>query len=399
MDNKTTNYQTKDELLLKQITDLNLTDQNKYLIDKGFSKLKRNLKVLLNSGNDKEKALAYLNERKGKCIVVKKKRNKNTNWQEKIEEKNFKVQNEFLISKGFTEIRRNFKQLEKFNGEIDKALEALIKREEKNKNKLSKEEKMKKTEEEIKSLGFTAQNELLISKGYTKFKVNLKLLIKVKGDQDLALKSIQQRYDKLELKRKQKKEMTPEEREKKKIDREIKNKLKGELVSFLLTEVKSNTKVLYLDGNNMLFVDDLIRKLCLKKKGKEAEKLISELSQEFCKLFNIEKCVLVFDRTKNIYDVNSNSLKFTVCSASPNFKTSDDALVEWMDGLSAKDNVLVITSDVGLQIRLKEKGVNMIMKTGRWFKIIKQKLGDDKYSQVLNKDNILDKMKECNIEK
>ena len=404
MNTKTTNsQQTKDELLLKEITDLNLTIQNNFLIENGFTKLKRNIKALQKTSFDKEKALAFLNDKKSKKKSGKHDSNelKNKKWQEKIGEKNLKVQNDFLISKGFTSIRKNFKKLEKFNGEKDLALEAMVKHDEKMKNKPSKEEKRKKIEEEIKSLGFTSQNEFLISKGYTKPKANLKVLKKVKGDLEKSLKTILEKYEKRELRRKLKKEMSPEEKQKKKLERETKLKLKSELLPFLLTEVKSNTKILYLDGNNMLFVDDWIRKLCLKHKGKEAENLISQLSQEFCKIFNVEKCILVFDRTNNVYEVNSNSLKFTVCSASPNFKTSDDALVEWTDGLSAKDNVLFITSDVGLQVRLKEKGVKMIMKTGKWFKILKEKLGEEKYNLVINKDTNVEmneiKMKEIQI--
>jgi len=55
-----------------------------------------------------------------------------------------------------------------------------------------------------------------------------------------------------------------------------------------------------------------------------------------------------------------------------------------MGGLSALENVLVVTSDVGLQIRLKEKGVKMIMRPGAWFKVIKSKFGEEKYKQIVS---------------
>jgi len=138
----------------------------------------------------------------------------------------------------------------------------------------------------------------------------------------------------------------------------------------------------------MFFVDGYLRKLCLKGKSKETEKIIADLALELCKLLGIKECILVYDRTKNCYNVNTDSLKFTVCSASPNFKTSDDALVEWMVGLSAPENVLVVTSDKGLQIRLVEKGIKKLMKTGPFFKLLKEKLGEG-YEKILKKDNLL----------
>ena len=381
-----TNYHSKDkdELLLKEIADQNLIAQNQYLVDNGFCKLKRNLKFLLNFEKNQENALAALKE-------------KNTSWknkdenclkklQERIEKMNFQDQNAFLVSKGFQKIRKNFKKLEKFNGDKDKALESLIKQREKcmNMKKRFKEAKDKIFSEEIIKLGYSLQNETLMSKGFTNPRLNLKVLTKSKGDILKALELIQKKCEIRELKSKLRGDVSPDSM-KKRHERENKKNLREEFKTWLLKEVKPNTKIVYLDGNNMFFVNSFIRKLCLNHKTKEAEILIGELAIEFGKIFGIDQLVLLFDTTNNLSRTTIGSLKFSVCSASPNFKTSDDALVDWMDG-SAHDDILIVTSDLGLQIRLKEKGVKMIMKTGCWFKILKDKLGEEIFSKIISKD-------------
>jgi hypothetical protein len=367
-----------------------LTAQNKYLIDQGFTRLKRNLKYLLKFDKDQEKALAALKEKNGKHHHHKKGKyesceEKEKKWQEKLEKSKFQEQHTYLTSKGFTNLRRNFKKLEKFNGDKDKALEALLKREEKYKNRPSKEEKEKNAAEEILKLGYFAQNQALVAKGFTKINRNLKMLIKAAGDVDATLKRVSDKEEKRQLRKKMKEDISPEEKAKKRFERDEKKKLKEELKSWLQSELKAEAKIVYLDGNNMLFVDDKIRKLCLKHKGKQAEKLIADLAMEIGKSLGIEQIVLIFDRTKNVYSQTFGSLKFSVCSASPNFKTSDDALVDWMGGLSASiNNILIVTSDVGLQIRLKEKGVKMIMKSGAWFKVLQAKLGEEVYKKIID---------------
>jgi hypothetical protein len=376
----------------EEIAKLGYSKQNEFLVSKGHTNARFNLKALVEFTGDQDKALEKLikklekgekgdggekwRKHRGGNSEEKKKRN-----QEEIVKLGYSKQHEFLVSKGFTDAKFNLKALIKFNGDQEKALEKVAKKQERGKK--SKEERLKKKEEKIVKLGFSKQHEYLVSKGFTDVKLNLKFLRRSGGDQEKAMKQIQEKSEVKEIKRKRKDEMSPGERDKRKIDRETKKKLKEDLSSFLLNEIKPNTKIIYLDGNNMLFVDNCIRKMCLNNKRALAEKCISDLAVEFAKILGVEQCVLVFDHTKNVSNVNVGSLKFTVCSASPNFKTSDDALVDWMGGLSALENVLVVTSDVGLQIRLKEKGVKMLMKSGAWFKVVKPKLGDEKYAKIV----------------
>jgi len=197
-------------------------------------------------------------------------------------------------------------------------------------------------------------------------------------------------------------EKSPNKKLDKKLDHETRMKLKGEIEPSLLKEIKQGTKTIYLDGNNMLFVDEKLRKLSLNHKRSLAERLIANLATEFGKKNGLENIILIFDKTNNVYSQSFDSLKLSVCSATPNFKTSDDALVDWMGGLSAFDSTLIVTSDVGLQIRLKEKGVQMIMKSGAWFKLVKKTLSEEKYAEIVSladMDTNINEMKNLSINK
>ena len=55
----------------------------------------------------------------------------------------------------------------------------------------------------------------------------------------------------------------------------------------------SNFKTLYLDGNNMLFVDKLIRNLCLKGNRNLADILLIKLSTLFCITTDLEYLYIV----------------------------------------------------------------------------------------------------------
>ena len=400
MENKNSQTLIKEDLVLKEITEQNLTTQNQFLVDNGFKKLKRNLRFLLKYEKNQEKALAALKEKKLSCKTPKNDK-KAKKWQERIEKNGHQEQNAFLISKGYNNIHKNCKKLEKFNGDKEKALEALIRLDEKLKKtkNAEKEKKDKLSIEEIDKLGYSTQNEGLFSKGFTKPKLNLKVLVKTKGIFEAALKLIQKKCEKKMLRKLLKDNISSDSWDKKKLDPEIKQKLTEELKTWVLQEIMPNTKIVYLDGVNIFFTNTNIRNLCLQQKAKEAESIISQLAIEFGKLFGIEQLVLVYDKTNNPSNTEIGSQKFSVCSASPNFKTSEEALVEWIGGLNQLDNVLVVTSDLGLQVKLKDKGVKMIMKTGVWFSIIKTKIGKENYKKIMPKGKIENEMKNLKINK
>ena len=146
---------------------------------------------------------------------------------------------------------------------------------------------------------------------------------------------------------------------------------------------------LYLDGNNMLFVDSFIRKLRLSRKKNEAEDILAKLIRAFSKEKSIAKTILVYDyceKKKPLNDENDLGI-FEVLSASPEFNSSDDALVEWANKInpSEKNKSIFVTSDRGLQKRLEQTGIKKIMGTGVFFKIMKEFLGIEKYNSLLKK--------------
>jgi len=121
---------------------------------------------------------------------------------------------------------------------------------------------------------------------------------------------------------------------------------------------------LYLDGNNMMYVTAPIRSLCLSRSTGKAERALSFIAKAFSSAIGV-KCTLIFDDTKH----PSSSEDFTVRSARPSFKTSDDALV--YDLQNKKEPIsqgcsLYVTSDRELGERLTQAG-GVIYKPKEWF--------------------------------
>ncbi len=123
-----------------EIANNNLIEQNQFLVENGFIKLKQNLKFLLKHNKDQEKALAALLDKKYVKQQFKGKKNEmELPYRKKIEENNLSEQNNFLFNNGFCKSKRNFKKLIKYYGNQELALESLIKNNEK--QLIRKEEK------------------------------------------------------------------------------------------------------------------------------------------------------------------------------------------------------------------------------------------------------------------
>jgi predicted RNA-binding protein with PIN domain len=229
---------------------------------------------------------------------------------------------------------------------------------------------------------------------------------------------IEKKIKKLEQFEKGELKETPEDREKRKLEKKEKRGLKMKKYQKYGTSCKEklekidreklkfemplNTMVLILDGNNMLFADDHIRKLRLKGKKGEAEKKLIQLALEFSISASIQDLTIIFDVTKLSYDCNKDEkgnelvtegivnetnkhIKLRVFSANPNFNNSDDALVTMSANYSKDDlaKMIFVTSDQELLKRLDEKG-SQVMKTGVWFKLAKAKLGEHYDSIFIN---------------
>ena len=235
--------------------------------------------------------------------------------------------------------------------------------------------------ENIKELGFEAQNERLYHLGFTKLSRNLKYLKLYNGDIDQILAHFESK-DKIrkESEREPKKHHEYRKDRKERAPREDSPAL--ELKE--LTEWPAHIRTLYLDGNNMLFVEDAIRKLVLGRKNKLAEQVLAELALEFAKVIGTFNVILIYDSTNQISTQdavaqNGNTIKFSVVSSTPEFTNSDDALVAWSEKLGDKvGECFFVTSDRGLQVRLSQNGVENISKTKRWFNLVRSTIGDEK---------------------
>jgi hypothetical protein len=265
----------------------------------------------------------------------------------------------------------------------------------------------------------------LFNKGFSHVGENLRCLLENDKDKDKALLAVVERNKvKIEKKLKileqfekgERKDYSSDEKEQRRKEKKDKKEQrlleKGERKESgkkeyldkekLQTEVQPDLKTLILDGNNMLFADDDIRKLALKGKRREAEKLLVHLALEYAKAANIDELTVIYDVTKLSFDwsklsssdelvkegiVNETNkhIKLRVSSANPRFTNSDDALVA-MAGELSKDELtrkLFITSDRELMKRLDDVG-SQVMKTGVWFKIARAKLGEQ-YDSILTK--------------
>lgn len=133
-----------------------------------------------------------------------------------------------------------------------------------------------------------------------------------------------------------------------------KQKLQKELIQTLQLNSKAdwpqNVKRVYLDGNNMLFINSKIRSMFINKDTQtEAQKKFATFCFEFTKKMALEKTSLIFDFT----ELKQSEETFEIISAKDcNFETTDDMLVEYAE-IENMEECIFVTSDYGLQKRLK----------------------------------------------
>lgn len=405
--------------------------QNESLVKAGYSNLKKNFKLLRFYNGDIEKVLLHYNHNKQQKYDL---------FLKIIEEKGYAKENLLLMEKGHTQLRRNLKFLIKTQGDVNKILEVYNLKNEGKINKLleiskthgvsddfqdlvSKGNKPKKVikllkfydwdakkarthleskkgrhhlfEEQIKEAGYSEQNKALIEKGFKNLKKNLKLLQTHQGNLEKVLECYQKkskRGDKIQktLARlnftKQYQEIMAKDgtlKPKKVIKSLVKyNGDVKEAVSHLERKqmhkeysVKiwnPHTHVAFLDGNNMLFADDQIRKLYLTNRKKEAEELLIETAKKFGVKKNLDKVVLVFDKgdyppkEEQILLESKKTLAFILMCAKEH-KNADDALVTLAEKEANIHNTIFVTSDRELRRRLIEKGVKLLMSPKNWF--------------------------------
>lgn len=216
--------------------------------------------------------------------------------------------------------------------------------------------------------GFGPQMAFLIAHGFTTPSQNLKYLRRHSGDQQAALE---------ELKGKGKQGV---ERKKKSLEDDMGEAPRKEDRE----EWDEMLKIVFLDGNNLLFIDSTIRTLSLKKQIEKAEACIVKLAEEFAKTVALKKVVVVFDDTR----LPETGLQFDrsiveVRKARPGHRTADDYLVALLPSLGQQDSTGFVTSDRELIQRLGRAGAKNLVRSGKWFSILKAKLGG-KYDEVLS---------------
>jgi len=341
-----------------------------------------------------------------------------------IEEKGLKDQNEFLVKNDFTKLRQNLKILLKVNGDCNKALELLKKK------RLAKEE--------VNYIMGKLESEGLI----TTETVNRKTFDKCdkgeKGDRK-EKKPRRERHkkdkdDKIDIEvidRKDDRDMTY----KTDIDTVNSKKVITILNDKLTNHWSPNFKSLYLDGNNMLFVDKGIRNLCLKGKQLLAHIILVKLSILFSINTELENLYIIFDSTDLYYsnfndgtdiimenmkdmedgkyklteitnmdkadtnnttntsitnnrileefinNLNNQKLKIKVLSAWPKYNIADDFLVD-LSLNEDNQSTLFVSSDKELQGRLFNNGIKYIMGSGGYFNILKKAFTEEKFEHL-----------------
>lgn len=249
---------------------------------------------------------------------------------------------------------------------------------------------------QLKALNFSSQNNFLLSKGYSDLSKNLKYLKRFNGDVDLVMQHYESKkisdLNKVRSSSSSAESVVPNDDETFELDA-ITTPIQPTPTIHILTRPPRNwpksVLFLYLDGNNLLFVESRIRKLCLSNRRLDGERVFSQLVLKFAELLRIKNTKIFFDNTtykeKLTLNLNDYEMHFEVESAKPKFATSDDALVNLAKGHQNLDQTVFVSSDKGLGERLKKKGGKYILRTKAFFDMLRESLGEA-YDDIIRRD-------------
>jgi len=129
-------------------------------------------------------------------------------------------------------------------------------------------------------------------------------------------------------------------------------------------------KRIFVDGNNLMFLTNGLRKLTLQKKFREIENVLASITEHFSENTKIT-AILIFDGTPtNSQKTLPNGSSLTVTSARPEFPTTDQALIHWAkNNPSEVASSVVVTSDRALSGELKVAGLASV-KPAEWLKFV-----------------------------
>eukprot|EP01120_Amphizonella_sp_Union-15-10_P010122 TRINITY_DN39_c0_g1_i1.p1 TRINITY_DN39_c0_g1~~TRINITY_DN39_c0_g1_i1.p1 ORF type:complete len:428 (+),score=92.07 TRINITY_DN39_c0_g1_i1:100-1284(+) len=138
-----------------------------------------------------------------------------------------------------------------------------------------------------------------------------------------------------------------------------------------LKELPDNAKALYLDGNNMIYVDNEGMKVRYRQWRKEAQdSLISACPQILSEFPRLEKLVLVFDRLGK-HAINAPlDPRLEARGLRPGFASADDDLVDLAK--TAPSDSVFVTSDRELIGRLIDSKVKWVMRSKTWVTFAKR---------------------------
>ncbi|CAF1198388.1 unnamed protein product [Rotaria sp. Silwood1] len=124
-------------------------------------------------------------------------------------------------------------------------------------------------------------------------------------------------------------------------------------------------ELVYLDGNNMMFVVHSLRRLCLNRSGKKTERALGEIASAWNEQMHIPYVELIFDSTHQLDQIGT----VKISSAQPKYRTTDDMLVEISrqpENREKNKRTIIVTSDRGLAALLQHEGC-LIVKSYNWF--------------------------------
>jgi len=127
---------------------------------------------------------------------------------------------------------------------------------------------------------------------------------------------------------------------------------------------------IFVDGNNLMFLTNGLRKLTLQKKFRKIENVLASITEHFSEKTKIT-AILIFDGTPtNSQKTLLNGSSMTVTSARPEFPTTDQALIHWAkNNPSEVASSVVVTSDRALSGELKVAGLASV-KPAEWLKFV-----------------------------
>ncbi|CAF0826681.1 unnamed protein product [Rotaria sp. Silwood1] len=126
-----------------------------------------------------------------------------------------------------------------------------------------------------------------------------------------------------------------------------------------------NIEHVYFDGNNMMFVVDCLRRLCLNRAGKKTERALGEIASAWNEQMHIPHVELIFDSTNQVEQIGT----VKVTSAQPKYRTTDDMLVEIVrqpENREKNKRTIIVTSDRALATLLQREGC-LLVKPYNWF--------------------------------